>query len=112
MPSQYDVFDHRIPFLVGDVCDGGIKSVERAYFADASGILIVSATKPFVSFMEMCQIMFLCNIDILTFPHELIGSGCAVLPRKRALIVPIEENGLYAFINLVILRNMKRNIQP
>jgi len=95
------VFEHRDPFLVGDVCDSGIKSIERAYVVDVGGILLVSTFGPFVSFMQMCQIIGSCTVcgRTLTLPYELIGSGLAVLPRKGALIVPIEENGLYVCIN-------------
>jgi hypothetical protein len=93
------VFDLREPFLVGDVCDSSIKSVEGAYVADTGRILIVSAFGPVVSFMQMCQIIDSVQYVgcKLTHPYKLIGSGCAVLPRKRALIVSIEENGLYYF---------------
>ena len=73
MSRKYDVFDHREPVLVGDVGDGGIKSVERAYVLDAGGILIVPTFKPFVPFMQMCQrIIFMqryVGADRLTFPH-------------------------------------------
>ena len=55
MSSQYDMFDCRESLLVRNVCDCGVKSVERAYVLDAGGILIVPAFKPFVSFMQMCQ---------------------------------------------------------
>ena len=106
------MIDHREFFLVGYVCDSGINGVERAYVADVGGILIVSTFEPFVSFMHVCQIIWLCTICwcALTFPYELIGSGHAVLPRKRALVQPIEENGLYVFINMKITQNQQGDL--
>ena len=109
------MIDHRESFLVSEVCDSGIKSVEGTYVADVGGIQIVSTFEPFVSFMHVCQIIRFCTICwcALTFPHELIGSGLAVLPRKRALIGTIEKNGLCVFINMTISQKLKGGtLQP
>ena len=109
------MIDHREFSLVGDVCDSGVKSVKGTYVADVRGIHIVSTFEPFVSFMHVCQIILFCTICwcALTLPHELIGSGHAVLPRKRALIGTIEKNGLCVFINMMISQKSKGGtLQP